>query len=120
MHQNDGVGGGRDCQPEDFARMNQNRVLGADGDKLMSFDALANVQQQHSKAFTFRVKVGMRGNVQFPILGGLVGGLAKLDALRRGTLAQGHHLVFVGVGRKLERGNQGRKFRSGVHGWFRR
>ena len=53
----------------------------------------------------------VRGNVHPPVIGGLVGCLAKLQVLRRRTLAQGGHFVFIRAGGKLERFHQ--RFKSG-------
>ena len=120
MHENQGVRGGRHGQPKNFATMNQKGVLRADGDKLVAFDSAADIQKQNCQTFTFGVEMRMRGDVQFPILGGLVGRVALLQGVRRGALAQWHDLVFVGAGRELERFHQCGKKRRGVHGRFRR
>ena len=120
VHQNDGVRGSRHGQAEDLAGMDEQRVLRADGNKLVAFDAAARVQEQHGQTFTFRVEMRMGGDVQFPILGGLVGRVALLQRFRRGTFAQGRHLVFVGAGRKLERLDKRGKKRCRVHNHFRR
>ena len=42
----------------------------------MAFDAAARVQDQDGQTFTLRVEMGMGGDVQFPVGGGLVGGVA--------------------------------------------
>mgnify|MGYP007071098167 CR=1 FL=1 len=120
VHENQGVRGGRHGQPKNFATMHQKGVLRADGDKLVAFDSAADIQKQNRQTFTFGVEMRMRGDVQFPILGGLVGRVALLQGVRRGALAQRHDFVFVGAGGELERRNQRRRKRSSVHGRFRR
>ena len=89
----------------------------------MPFDFAARVQKQDGQTFTIGIKMRMGGDVQFPVVGGFVGGVALLQRFGRGTLAQGRHLVFVGAGRKLERLDKrfhaGEKW-CGVHGDFRR
>jgi len=77
----------------------------------MPFDFPARVQKQHGETFTVGVKVRMAGNVQPPIIGGFVGCLAMLQAVRRRTFAQGGHFVFIWAGGKLERFHQ--RFKSG-------
>lgn len=120
VHKNQGVSGSRHRQSEHFATMHQKGILCADGNKLMSFDAAAGIQDQNGQTFAFRGKMRMSGNVQFPILNGLVGRVALLQRFRRGTLAQRHDLIFVRTGGKLERLNQRGKKRRGIHGLFRR
>lgn len=56
-----------------------------------------------------------------PIIGGFVGCLAMLQAVRRRTFAQGGHSVFIRTGGKLERFHQlfkTRKCCGGIHGNF--
>lgn len=120
MHENQGTGCGANRQSEHFTTMHQKGVLRADGNKLMSFDAAAGIQNQHRQTFAFRVEMGVGGDVQFPVLGGLVGCVTLLQSVRRGTLAQRHDLVFIGAGGELERLNQRGKERRGIHGQFRR
>jgi len=45
--------------------------------------------------------------MEAPILGSSLGGVAQLETLGRGALAQGDDLIFVGRGWELERGDQG-------------
>jgi len=89
----------------------------------VAFDFAAGVQKQDGQTFAFRVEMGMGGNVQFPVVGGFVGVVAKLQGVGRGTLAQGRYPVFIGAGGKLERLDKrfhaGEKW-CGVHGDFRR
>lgn len=54
--------------------------------------------------------------MKFPIVSNLFRRVTVLQGIGQGTFAQGRHLVFVRGGRKLERFNQSRKLRSGVHG----
>lgn len=119
MHENQGVCGGSHCQSEDFATMNQKGVLCADGHKLVSFDATADIQHENRQTFAFRIEMGMGGDVQFPVLGGFVGRVTLLQRFGRGALAQRHDLVFVGAGGKLERLNQCGRERRGIHRRFR-
>ncbi len=120
MHENEGMRGGRHRQSKHFTTMHQKGVLRADGDKLVSFDAAAGIQQENRQAFAFGVEMRVRSDVQFPILGGLVGRVTLLQGIGRRTLAQRHDLIFVGAGVELERRNQRGKKRRGVHGRFRR
>src|ERR1039457_715282 len=85
----------------------------------MPFDFAARVQQQHGETFAIRVKMRMGGDVQAPIIGGLVGCLAMLQAVRGRTFAQRGHFVFIRAGGKLERLHQ--RFKDwrnggGIHG----
>jgi len=87
----------------------------------MAFDALSGVQQQHGQTFAIRVKMRVGGNVQPPIVGGFVGRLALLQAVRRWTLAQGGYFVFIRAGGKLEGFHQcfkSGKNCGGIHGSF--
>jgi len=51
-----GGGGGHYRQPEHFAGVNQDRVLGADTDQIMAFDAAAGVEHQDNEAFTLGIQ----------------------------------------------------------------
>ena len=82
--------------------MYKQRVHGADADKLMSLNALAGVQDKHNEALAFRVEIGMRRDVQPPIGGGLLRGVAQLQAFRRGTFPQRLDFIFVWLRRKFE------------------
>jgi len=73
---------------------------------MMAFNPAAGVQKQHGQTFTFRVVVRMGGNVQPPIVGGFVRGVALLQGFRGWAFPQGHHLELVGTGGKLERLNK--------------
>ena len=120
MTDHNGGGTGHHRQPENRGRADEQGVECAGGDKLVAFDAAAGVQQQNCQTFALGVKIWVRGDVKFPIGGNFLRRVAFLHVGGCGTFAQRRYLVFVGTGRKLERGNQSRKIQSGVHGHFRR
>ena len=61
--EHNGVGGGHNGQPEHFAGVYQNRVLRADSNQIMPFDATAGIEHEHNEAFTLGVEIRMRGNM---------------------------------------------------------
>ena len=63
VREHDGVGGGHDGQSKYFAWVYQNRVLRADANQIMAFDAAAGIEHQDNEAFTLGVEIRMRGNV---------------------------------------------------------
>ena len=63
MREHNGVGGGHNGQPEHFAGVNQNRVLRANANQIMAFDAAAGIEHQDNEAFTLGVEIRMRGNM---------------------------------------------------------
>ena len=77
--------------------------MGSDGNDLVSLDAAAGVEEQHCKAFAFRVEIRVVRKVQAPVFGGFVRGVAKLQRLGRGAFAEGYDFVFVGLAREAER-----------------
>jgi hypothetical protein len=62
VREHDCGGGGHYRQPENFAGVNQDRVLCADADQIMAFDAAAGIQHQHHEAFTLgtEIRAGVR------------------------------------------------------------
>jgi hypothetical protein len=56
VREHKGSGSGHNCQPKYFAGVNQDRVLCADTDQIMPFDAAAGIQHQNNEAFTLRVQ----------------------------------------------------------------
>ena len=63
MCEHNRVGGGHNRQPENFAGVYQNRILRADSNQIMPFDAAAGIEHQHNEAFTLGVEIRMRGNM---------------------------------------------------------
>jgi len=61
----------------------------------MRFDSAAGVKEHYRKAFAFGVEIWVARNVQAPILGGFLRGVAKLHCLRRRAFAQRNNFVFV-------------------------
>jgi len=57
------IGGGHNRQPEHFAGVYQNRILRADSNQIMPFDAAAGIEHEHNEAFTLGVEIRMRGNM---------------------------------------------------------
>ena len=53
--EHNGVGGGHNGQPEHFAGVYQNRILRADANQIMPFDAAAGIEHEHNEAFTLGV-----------------------------------------------------------------
>src|SRR5512138_2433530 len=64
--------------------------------------AAAGVEKQHGEAFAFGVEVGIGGDVQAPVVGGFLRGVAKLQGFRRGAFAERDNLVFVGLRGEFE------------------
>jgi hypothetical protein len=75
-----------------LAWVNQNRVLCADGNDMVSLDPAAGVQKQDCQTFAFRVVIRMGGNVHPPIIGGFVGCIAMLQRFRGRALTTVHIL----------------------------
>src|SRR5437016_912393 len=61
----------------------------------MRFDSAAGVKQKDGKAFAFRVEIGIARNVQMPVLGGFLRGVAKQQGFRRGAFAERDNFVLV-------------------------
>src|SRR5439155_17061642 len=97
VHKHKRGGGGDDGQPENGERVNQNRVVSSKRNDLMRFDSAAGVKQQDGKAFAFRVEIGIARNVQAPVFGGFLRGVAKQQGFRRGAFAERYDFVFVGL-----------------------
>ena len=63
VREHNGIGGSHNGQPKYFAGVYQNRVLRADSNQIMPFDAAAGIEHQHNEAFTLGVEIRMRGNM---------------------------------------------------------
>jgi hypothetical protein len=63
----------------------------------MRFDSAAGVEEQHRKAFAFGVEIGVARDVQTPVVGGFLRGVAKLQAFRGGAFPERDNLVLVGL-----------------------
>ena len=59
-----------DSDPEDIPGMDEKCVHSPDGDQLMSADAATGVEDQYHEVFPLGIEVGMRLDVQPPVLGG--------------------------------------------------
>lgn len=77
-----------DCQSENLPGMTEDRIHCSNGYQVMTFDAPTSVEDEHHQTFTFRIEVGMIGNMCFPIGGCLVRCLALLHVVRCGTFSK--------------------------------
>jgi hypothetical protein len=95
--EHEGGGRGHNGQPEYFTSRNKNGIHRADADKVMAFDTAAGIEHQRNETFTLWGEIRVRGDVQPPIIGGFLRGVAQLQTLRRPTFPQRRHLVLVGL-----------------------
>lgn len=97
VHEYHRCGAADDRYTEYLARMNEDRVQGADGHKLVPFHPAAGVEENDHKTLGLGVEVGIGGDVQPPVIGGLIGRLANEHGLRHWTIPQGNDLEFFRV-----------------------
>ena len=61
-----------DGQTEYLTGMTKNCIHSANGDQIVTLDAPTCVEDENHQTFTFRIEVGMRRDVRFPIGGCLI------------------------------------------------
>src|ERR1035437_8530084 len=69
--------------------------MGPERNDLMRFDSAAVVEEQHRKAFAFGVEIGVALDVQTPVVGGFLRGVAQLQTLRRWAFPEGDNLILI-------------------------
>ncbi len=102
VHEHQRGGGGHDGEAEHWQRVDQERVVGADAEEVVGFDAAAGVEEQHREAFTFGVEGFGLGDVQAPVGGGGFRGIAKGHVVGGAGFAEGNDFVNVGGGSEAE------------------
>lgn len=77
--------------------MHEEGVERAGRDQVMAFDAEARVEQEHREALAFGIEVRVRLDVEPPVVGGALRGVAELQLHRCRAVAQGDHLELLGL-----------------------
>ena len=97
VHHDDGVCRGNDCRPEGLPAVDQDLVQQAGRDQLMALHPATGVEQQNHEAFPIGIKPRVRRDVQSPVRRRTRGSVAQAQVFGSGAVAQGDHLVLLGI-----------------------